>query len=104
MSDEPRSPLHPKALTTKELTLERRILRFNLHDGVRGEYFVASAPYEHDGSWAVDLTNAESGNRMTHYLGDLGVAPYCTGSFNTVDFVVDPSDRHMLPTELVRDI
>lgn len=101
MSTEPRSPLHVHALVSGELVLDRRVLYFNLQYGMRGEFIVESHPYQQNDGWVIDLRNAESGERETLYLTDMGAMPYSDGSFNTVNFVVDQSDRDTLPTALL---
>ena len=100
MSTEPRSHLHENALTRADLAPGKVIVRFNIHHGNQGTFTVVDDPFEHEGRVKVELEKAESGERVSYYLTDLGVAP-SEGGFNSVNFVVALSDQHLLPTELV---
>lgn len=107
-----KNPLHPSALRVGDLTVGRRIVRFNARIGVVAEYTVVKKPHlgyivpdflRHGGgqkSLVVTMRN-EHGRTENHDLGDLGVIPYGKWSiWHGSNVTVDARKRHLLPAPL----
>jgi hypothetical protein len=101
VSTEHWNPLHSKSLTPKELVPRRRIVWFNIHEGVKGIFIVSSFPTDSARGLQVTLENQNTSEKSTHSLADLGVAPYTDSVWNEQNFVVDISNAHELPTTLL---
>lgn len=107
-----KNPLHPSALRVGDLTVGRRIIRFNARIGVIAEYTVVKKPHlghvlpEHmrfggaQESFVVTL-RGQRGLSENFDLGDLGVIPYGGQSpWNGSNIVVDARKRHLLPNPM----
>lgn len=97
VSTESRSPLHERALMQADLVPERVIVHFNIHHGGLGEFTVVDNPFDFYGRIAVRLQNIVSGEEVIISLSDMGVVPRETGEFSRTNFVIDQSDRDILP-------
>src|SRR5919199_5651468 len=93
MPGEYSSPLHPRALTSKELTFNRIVVLFNIYLGVLGEYCVVSTPENQErtiGNVAViSLKVLKTGVVIEYPLVNLGAQPYEDGSWNKAHFIID---------------
>lgn len=96
MSGSEKSRLHRKALTTEGLADGARIIRFNIYEGVLGEYTVNGTPVVRAEGRAIELIPVNGGERRHHFLYDMGVEPNDHG-FNDSNFTVTAQDRALLP-------
>jgi hypothetical protein len=102
MPDEQRNPHHANALTADDLTLGRRIIRFNKHFGAFGPFIVVGGPSELDTNYGptIKLKNVDTGETCDYFLSDLGVIPFHDDVWNDANFIVDQRNQHLLPTAL----
>lgn len=107
-----KNPLHPSALRVGDLTVGRRIIRFNTRLGIVAEYTVVKKPHlghilpehmRHGGaqkSFVVTL-RSQRGHSENYDLGDLGVIPYYKQTlWNGSNLTIDARKRHLLPAPL----
>lgn len=96
MSDARRSPLHLKALTADDLTVDRHILLVDRQRGVQGECIVTEGPHtssQHGNKLVVTVEYSRTGMIDELPLDDLGVSPYDGGSWSFYHYVLDVADR-----------
>ncbi len=98
-----RSPLSPHALTTVELRPGQSVIYYNVIYGELGEYEVVSLPRPILKEWNeqpaiyVALRDKATQSVIDHHVGDLGLARYSDGEWNTTNFTCDVDKRDLLP-------
>lgn len=103
-----RSPLHPKALRAADLTVGRRIIRFNFRSGISDEATVMAPPFEdylgpvsesNEGRQKQLVVTLKSKDGSVHNaaLTDMGVASNADSSWSPRNFTIGVNHRHLLP-------
>lgn len=103
MTASTKNPLHPSALRLNDIQPGRRIICFNLNNGIQGEFIVVRRPEVRfvglghtRKKLVVALRSVRYGVEQYMSLGDMGIIPYSSG-WNTVNFTVDSKKRKLLP-------
>ncbi len=98
-----RSPLSPHALTFVELRKGQSVIRYHVTYGEVDEHEVISLPrlvqkmHNVQPSMYVTLRNKTTNSVIDHHVGDLGLARYSDGEWNTTNFTCDVDKRDLLP-------
>ncbi|HYG83252.1 MAG TPA: hypothetical protein VD907_00035 [Verrucomicrobiae bacterium] len=95
-----RSPLHPKALVTDELTEGRKVIWYNVYHGVFGTYEVVLVPVNiRDRDAKIILRNLKTGTEESFSPTSMGVIATPIGSWNDGNIIIDANDKSDLPTK-----